>query len=785
MTEVTGESLVNRATAHFEVTFFAISALLLAFGAIVYLWGQQSTGELIWAFSTALGLLVALVVTTNALIHKRFTVDVIALLALAGSLWVGEMLAGAIVVVMLASGELLEARAASRAQRELSLLVSRAPRRARRYRADAVEDIDIGLVAQGDRLIVGSGEVIPVDGRLLGDGTFDEAALTGEAIPVNRVAGDDIRSGVVNAGGPIDLIATATAQESTYADIVRMVEQAQAASAPFVRTADKFAAAFVPITLLLAGGAWAISGDEVRAVAVLVVATPCPLLLAAPIAIMSGLSRCSRAGVVVKGGAVLEALAGGRTILFDKTGTLTVGRPTVQEVIVATDQLRADELLRLSASLDQISPHVLASAIVSHARGRGMNLPLPEGVHEVAGYGLEGTVDGRFVRLGKASWIVGDHAPLWVRQVRRRASLDGSLTVFAAVDGEPAGAFVLEDQIRPDAPRMMRQLKSAGITRTVLVTGDRPEVAEVVARVVGIDSVHADRDPAEKVAVINEERQHGPTIMVGDGVNDAPALATADVGVALASRGASASSETADVVLTVDRIGALASAITIARRSQRIALQAVVIGMGLSGVAMVAAALGYLPPAVGALLQEGIDVLAMLWALRAMSPGPQSTRQVSAADSALIERIEADHNEVRSVVEEVRSVADTLSEADPNLSSLHRLLTRLEDELVPHEREEEQLLYPVVARILGGTDPMGAMSRSHAEIEHQVSRLRRLADDIGDQAVDGDDIVELRRLLYGLYAVLRLHNAQEEEGAFSLIGAAAGDVAPTESMLGT
>ncbi|MGV1036930.1 MAG: heavy metal translocating P-type ATPase [Candidatus Nanopelagicales bacterium] len=771
MTEIGDESLFKRATAHFEVTFFAISSVLLAVGGVVYLFGEQSTGELIWAISTILGLLVALIVTANALVRKRFTVDVIALLALAGSLWVGEMLAGAIVVVMLASGELLEARAASRAQRELSLLVSRAPRRARRCTGDVVEDIDISQVAQGDQLIVGSGEVIPVDGRLLCDGTFDESALSGEAIPVGRVAGDDIRSGVVNAGRPVDLIATATAEESTYADIVRMVEQAQAASAPFVRTADKFAVAFVPITLLLAGAAWVFSGDEVRAVAVLVVATPCPLLLAAPIAIMSGLSRCSRAGVVVKGGAVLEALAGGRTILFDKTGTLTAGRPTVQEVIVADDRLRADELLRLSASLDQISPHVLASAIVSHARARGMGLSLPNAVHEVAGYGLEGTVDGRLVRVGKASWIVGDRAPLWARQVRRRASLDGSLTVFVAVDGEPAGAFVLEDQIRPDAPRMMRQLKSAGIRRTVLVTGDRPDVAEIVARVVGIDSVHADRDPGEKVAVINEERQHGPTIMVGDGVNDAPALATADVGVALASRGASASSETADVVLTVDRVGALASAIIIARRSQQIALQAVVIGMGLSGLAMVAAALGYLPPAVGALLQEVIDVLAMGWALRAMTSGPQSAPEVSAADSALIERIEADHNQVRSVVEEVRSVADTLSEADPSLVALNGLLTRLEDELVPHEREEEQLLYPVVARILGGTDPMGAMSRSHAEIEHQINRLRRLVDDIGDQSVDADDIVELRRLLYGLYAVLRLHNAQEEEGAFSLLEA--------------
>ena len=339
------------------------------------------------------------------------------------------------------------------------------------------------------------------------------------------------------------------------------------------------------MTLILAGVSWAVSGDPVLAVAVLVVATPCPLLLAAPIAIMSGLSRAAHVGVVIKGGGALEALAGGQVMLFDKTGTLTQGRPVLADVITAGG-FDADEVLRLAASLDQVSPHVLAGAIVTCGTRRGLAMQMPENVQEVHGYGLEGTVGEHRVRIGKASWIVDDSAPPWVRQVRRRADLDGSLTVFVAVDGQPAGAFLLQDAIRPDAPRMVRALRTAGITRVVLVTGDRADIADMIGRIVGVDTVLADCDPADKLAAIEREAANGATIMVGDGVNDAPALAAAGVGVALAARGATASSEAADVVLTVDRIDALGDAILIARRSKKIALQAVLVGMGLSLVAM-------------------------------------------------------------------------------------------------------------------------------------------------------------------------------------------------------
>ncbi len=743
--------------------------MLLLGGGGAWLLDAVSLSKPLWVAGTVLGLAFSIAWTAAAIRRRQPSVDVIALLALAGALWVDEPFAGAMITVMLASGQLLEARAAARARRELSLLVERAPRTARRRLDGGVVEVGVDEVSKGDRILVGTGEVVPVDGRLVSGGTLDEAALTGEPLPVERHAGDEVRSGVVNAGPPIELVATSVAAESTYAGVVRLVEQAQASSAPFVRVADRIAVVFVPLTLLLAGVAWALSGDPVRAVAVLVVATPCPLLLAAPIAIMAGLSRAAHIGVVVKGGSALERLAAGRVMLFDKTGTLTQGRPTLADVVTASNAIDADVVLRLAASLDQVSPHILASSIVTAATRRGQSLEMPEDVHEEHGYGLSGRVGAREVKVGKAEWIVGDTEPAWVRQVLRRANLDGSLTVFVGIDGAPAGAFLLQDPVRSDAPRMVRALREAGISRVVLVTGDRADIADSVGRIVGVDTVLADCDPADKLAAIESEAANGATIMVGDGVNDAPALAAAGVGVALAARGATASSEAADVVLTVDRVDALADAILIARRSKTIALQAVLIGMGLSLVAMLAAAAGLLPPAVGAVVQEAIDVLAIGIALLAVLPGKAHTIAMPTADIAIAHGLKAEHDAVLAIVEQIRAVADTLSTADCDLGPTHALFDRLAGELLPHERADEARLVPLVNRALGSSDSTAAMSRTHAEIEHQVSRLRRLLTDLDNDTVQPEDVVELRRLLYGLYAVLRLHNAQEEEGAFSLV----------------
>lgn len=783
--------LLVRAWNEREAVLFGATSVLLLVGSVAYPIGAGSAATTAWVVATLLGLLHSVASIVEAIRQRQPSVDVIALLALLGALLVDEAFAGAVIAVMLSSGVLLEARAAARARRELSLLASRAPRTARRVTPHGVAEVAVAEIVPGDRLLVGSGEIVPVDGDLIGAAILDESALTGEPLPVEREPGANVRSGVVNAGSPLELFATTTAERSTYAGVVRLVAQAQAGSAPFVRFADRLAVAFVPLTLLLAAVAWAATGEPVRAVAVLVVATPCPLLLAAPIAIMSGLSRAARVGVVIKGGSALERLAAGTVLLFDKTGTLTGGRPVLTAVLTSAQDTNAretnagdtnaresaadahaggtaaDEVLRLAASLDQASAHVLAGAIVTAARQRGLALEAPQDAHEHHGYGAEGTVAGKRIKVGKAAWACDGGLPAWARQATRRAALDGSLTVFVSIDGVPAGALLFEDPVRPDAPRMVRTLRTAGITRVVLVTGDRTDMAGTVGRIVGVDTVHAEHDPADKLAVVRAEQSVARTIMVGDGINDAPALAAAGVGVALAARGTTASSEAADVVLTVDRVDAVADGIIIARRSRRIAGLSVAVGMGLSAAAMVVAAIGLLPPAAGALLQELIDVAAIGIALTALLPGPLRTVALSTTEITTARRLHNQHLAVRAVVEQVRVVADGLTSADHDITVARVLLDRLENQLLPHERADQTELLPIIARALGGSDPTGALSRAHAEIEHQVGLLHRVLDDVGADP-SGDDIIELRRLLYGLYAVLRLHNAQEED-AFSLV----------------
>ena len=751
-------------------TLLGLALLGLVAGAVAQPAGGSAWAGGIWAATAAAALVPTGWSVLSGLRRREAGVDIVAVLALAGCLAVGEFLAGAVIAVMVASGAVLERRAAARARRELTALLERAPRVVHRYDDEAgLTDPPLSEVVPGDRLLVKPGEVVPVDGRVDGPpATVDESTLTGEALPVERAAGETVRSGAVNAGPPFDLRATTSAADSSYAGLVRLVEQAQEGRAPSVRLADRYALAFVPLALALAGLAWAASGDARRAVAVLVVATPCPLILAVPVAIVSGLSRAARRGVVVKDGAALEALARARVLCFDKTGTLTAGRPTLAEV-VAPGLIGSPELLRLAASLDQVSPHVLASAVVRAAREQGLRLTLPEGVEEVPGHGIRGWVGGRPVALGKAAWIVGDAAPPWLRTVRRRSEVDGSLTIFVAVDGQPAGALVLHDPVRVDAARTIRDLRRAGIRRIVMITGDRAEVADTVGAVVGADAVVAERTPPEKADAVAAERVSGVTLMVGDGVNDAPALAVADVGVALGATGTTASSEAADVVLTVDRLDRLAEALHIARRARRIALQSVVAGMGLSLVAMAAAAVGAIPPAAGAVLQEGIDVTVILNALRVLtgSPGP---RRIHGPDAELTHRFRAEHRTLRPDLGRILEVADALGTDPParaidQLRSIHRFLA---DDLQPHEDAEERELYPVLDRVLGGDDPTGTMIRAHVEIRHLIRRLGRLLEEVGPGGPDAEDVPELRRVLYGLHAVLVLHFAQEDEGYLSL-----------------
>ena len=748
----------------------AVTAAGMIAGGAAWLAGARGAADAAWLATAACGLGYALWVAVASIAHGRVSVDVIALLALAGAIAVHELPAAAVISVMLTSGRTLEAWAAYRARHDLSALLERAPRTGRRYRDGSLETVPLDQIAAGDLLLVAAGDVVPVDGTLAaGVAVLDESALTGEALPIEHVQGDTLRSGTLNAAGPFDLRAGASAADSTYAGIVRLVGEAESTQAPFVRLADRYAMWFLPLSLAVAAAGWALGGAA-RAVAVLVVATPCPLILAAPVALVSGLSAAARRGIVVKNGGVLERLARCSTVLLDKTGTLTAGQPAVTAIVPA-GALPQEEILALAASLDQASGHVLATAVVRAAAERGCLLDQPAGVTERPGQGIEGTVAGRQVRLGRAEWAGVTGTPPWVRAVRRRAWLDGALTVFVAISGKPAGALLLEDRIRPDARRTIRALRRGGITRIVLATGDRAEAAGVVGALTGVDEVLAELTPAAKLAAVRREQRRAGVIMTGDGINDAPALALADVGVAMGARGATASSEAADAVLTVDHLGRLGEATALARRTRRIALQSVLAGMGMSVAAMGAAAAGLLPAVWGALLQEGIDVAVILNALRALRPAASAGR-LTDADAALTRRFRAEHRIIRADIEQLRIAADALTTdalagpaAMARVRQAHTLLT---GEIWPHENAEEADLYPALNRLLGGTDPTAAMSRAHAEIAYQIARLGRLIADIGDRAPDEADVADLRGALYGLYAILRLHTVQEDEAYLSL-----------------
>jgi heavy metal translocating P-type ATPase len=743
---------------------------LTAIGALLHLTDRGEWGDRMWIAAIVVGITAATWWVADAARRGQLGADVVSVLALVGALLVGEYLAGAVIAVMLASGRTLEALAGARAHRELRALLDRAPRLVHRYEGDELTDPAIEDVVIGDLLLVRPGEVLPVDGLLEhGVAVVDESALTGEPLPLEREPGDALRSGTVNAGGPFDMRATTAAVDSTYAGVIRLVEEAEASSSPSVRLADRFAAVFLGVSVVLAGAAWLVSGDAVRAVAVLVVATPCPLILAVPVAMVSGLARAARRGVVVKGGGALERLAEGEVLLFDKTGTLTEGRPTVAEV-VTDGSIDRRRLLELAASLEQVSPHVLASALVRAARREGMELVLPTDAEELGGRGVRGRVDGHEMAVGKASWLLAGAPPRWARSVRRRADLDGALTMFVELDGAVVGAVLLDDPIRPDAARTIRDLRRDGISRIVMVTGDRADVAETVGTVIGVDEVLAERTPAEKVEAVRAAGRDHHTIMVGDGINDAPALALADVGVAIGARGATASSEAADVVLTVDRLDRLGEAVTIARRTRRIALQSVVAGIGLSAVAMVVAAFGYLPPTAGALLQEAIDVAVILNALRVLRT-PGRSLQVRPDEEGLVERFSGEHRSLHPDLGRLREAADQIGTRPPTeaLAAVRDVHAFLVQDLLPHEQAEDALLYPVLARLLGGTDPTGTMSRAHVEIAHLVRRLGRLLEETDPTDPDPDDLAALRSVLYGLHAILELHFAQEDEGYFGLL----------------
>ncbi|MDW8315245.1 MAG: heavy metal translocating P-type ATPase [Rhodovarius sp.] len=733
----------------------------LAAGILAALGGSPAAARLLW---TAAALPVAAHVGLSlwrSLRGGRLGVDTIALIAIIGALALEEEAAGAVIALMVAGGEALEAWAEGRARSALTALLAAAPREAARLRDGVVEIIPAAAIAPGDTLLLRPGEVVPADGVLVdAEAVLDESALTGEAAPVPLQRGARLRSGAVNAGPAVRMRAEASAEASTYAAILRLVREAAEARAPLTRLADRWAVGFLAATLLLAGLAWAVAGDPVRALAVLVVATPCPLILAAPVALVAGVGRAARRGVVIKGAGALERLARVRQVMFDKTGTLTPGRVRLAAVEVLPSW-RREEALALAAALAQGSTHPVAVALREEATARGLMLPVPKALEESPGGGLSAVVEGRRVLLGSAGFLAAQGAaPAEAAFAAALATHAGGTVAWLAVEGQAVAAFLMADRIRPEAARAIRALRALGIGPIVLLTGDRAAAAAAVAVALRLDRVLAEQDPAGKIAAVRAAARQAPVAMVGDGVNDAPALAAADVGIAMGAQGSAAAAEAGDVVLLADRVDRVPEAIAIARRARRIALQAIGLGMGLSVAAMLTAAAGWLTPLAGALLQEGIDVAAILWALTALRPERQPPRLPAAA--GLAER-QAEHAGLRRLAEALASAAEA---PDPGAQAA-ALEPRLRGELLAHQRAEESLLYPAAARQLGGQDPLGALIRMHAEIEALIERISTLAalHCAGDATAE----LPLRRALFALEALLSLHLTAEEEALAGLM----------------
>jgi heavy metal translocating P-type ATPase len=558
----------------------------------------------------ALGALVGLVLsakwTYQTLRNRELASDSLALIAIIAGLLVGEFLATAIVALMLATGRALENWAKGKSQAELKALLDRAPREAHVVdEKSRTTNVALAQISIGQTIRVLSGEVVPLDGVLLTDAELDESALTGEPMPVQRLTGDLVSSGVVNGASAIDLRVNCTATDSTYANLIRLVQRASANSAKSVRLANRWALWFVPFALGLSAAAWLISKDVHVAVAVLIAATPCPLILAIPVAVISGMSKSAAKGALIKGGDALELLAKAKTVMLDKTGTLTKGGPEVTEAVFAPGVDRA-QTLALAASLERLSPHVVARAIVDYAEREGIQTLPASQVNEEHGKQITGVVDGHLVTVGQPS----SELPAW-------AEINSTLRVAITIDGALVAVLGLNDPVREETSETIAHLRSLGITRIVLVSGDNEIAANEVARLIEADEVFANCTPAKKLELVQSEMatSSGSVILVGDGINDAPALAAASVGVAMGARGATAASEAADVVIIEDSIIHLAKALDVSQGAFRKATQAGLIGMSLALVSMFAAAASIINATQSAIIQEAIDAAAILWAL--------------------------------------------------------------------------------------------------------------------------------------------------------------------------
>ena len=597
-------------TKNNPVPYIAALGLLLG-GALHF--HQPALARWVW-LATLIGGGTPLVWRTlRGMVQGKFASDVVAMLAIITAVVMDQAFAGVIIVLMQAGGEALESYSLGRASSSLDQLLARAPRMAHRKTGGELAEVEVVSVHPGEILVVRPGDLIPVDGTLLStQADVDESALTGEPISRGKDLGDALLSGSVNTGGAFEMRADKVSADSQYSKIVQLVRQAQDEKPPLQRLADRYAVWFTPLTLVMCGIGWWVTGEARTILSVLVVATPCPLILAVPVAVISAINRAAGRGIIVKGGTALEQIAGAQAFVFDKTGTLTLGTPVV-EAVIPFDGLTPGEILHAAGSVEQLSSHLLGRTLAAAAQAGGP-LTLPTGFQEVPGRGVEADVDGQHVLVGSPRFLkerIGSAGPA-------QNGAAGALEAYVAVGGKASGVIRLNDGLRPGVDTMLLRLKEMGVRHTVMLTGDNAANGTAIGAKIGLDEVKANLLPEDKVKALQElKARYEPIVMVGDGINDAPALATATVGVAMGAHGTGISAEAAGIVLLVDDVTKVADAMEIGKRMVRIAKQSIGVGLGLSFACMVAAVFGKIPPVTGALLQEVIDVAVILNALRA------------------------------------------------------------------------------------------------------------------------------------------------------------------------
>ncbi len=604
----------------YPIPLWAITGLLA--GAIVYFgFRDHALAQKIWYVTLLVGGAPILYQTIKGMFQGKFALDIVAMLAIIAAVWMEQAFAGVVIVLMQSGGEALESFGLKRASSSLDALLARAPRSARRKKGAGLEEILVEKVEIGDILIVRTGDLVPVDGTIVeGEAEIDESAVTGEPLARSKKAGEVVLSGSIDVGGAFTMRADKVSEESQYARMVQLVKRAQEEKAPIQRLADRYALFFTPLTLVMCAIGYWITRDPTTILAVLVVATPCPLILATPVAVISGINRAAQEGIIVKGGAPIEQIAQAQAVVFDKTGTITYGLPFVEEIL-PLNGTTSDELLRKVGSIEQLSCHTVALSLTKKALDQFHQLPLPQNFKETPGRGVEGDVNGEHIAVGSQAYLeerLGKDFFKTNEPVLNAAQRKGKLVIFVSVGQTFSGVIEFADKIRPGVPGMIRELHRLGVKATVMLTGDSERNAELIPKEAGITQVHAHLLPEQKVeAIAALNKKYRCTVMVGDGINDAPALATATVGVAMGAHGTGITAEAADIVLLVDDVTKVADAVLIGQRMLHIAKQSIFVGIGLSFCLMVIAAFGYIEPAIGAMLQEVIDAAVILNALRA------------------------------------------------------------------------------------------------------------------------------------------------------------------------